>query len=144
MFMEKKLIRLSKAAREFNVGLSTIVEFLHKKGITIDASPNMKISPEAYELLAKEYSTDLSIKKKSEEFSLKNFREPKESISLTEDIKATETGTFKQEEEVFIKDMSRPAVKLEEEGTTIPEPPDRKSTRLNSSHTDISRMPSSA
>ena len=53
--MEKKATRLSKAAREFNVGISTIVEFLHKKGIEIDSSPNAKIDPEVYDLLAEEY-----------------------------------------------------------------------------------------
>ena len=33
-------VRLSKVAREFNVGLSTIVEFLQKKGFEIEAEPN--------------------------------------------------------------------------------------------------------
>ena len=32
----QKAIRLSKAAREFNVGINTIIEFLHKKGHKID------------------------------------------------------------------------------------------------------------
>ena len=35
--------RLSKLAREFNVGIQTIVEFLHKKGIVIDPNPNTKV-----------------------------------------------------------------------------------------------------
>ena len=48
----KKAIRLSKAAREFNVGLSTIIEFLHKKGFDLNMNPNTKISEEMYDLLA--------------------------------------------------------------------------------------------
>jgi len=37
--------RLSKVARNLNVGINTLVEFLHKKGITVEANPNtMKIS----------------------------------------------------------------------------------------------------
>ena len=32
MTEDVKATRLSKAAREFNVGISTIMEFLHKKG----------------------------------------------------------------------------------------------------------------
>ena len=36
-------VRLSKIAREFNVGLSTIVEFLHEKGIKISSDPNAKL-----------------------------------------------------------------------------------------------------
>jgi translation initiation factor IF-2 len=59
-----KVTRLSKAAREFNVGISTIVEFLHKKGFDLDPNPNTKLPPEAYLLLVKEYSTDISAKKR--------------------------------------------------------------------------------
>lgn len=103
--MEKKAIRLSKAAREFNVGLSTIVEFLHKKGIDIEASPNTKISPEAYELLGTEYSQDLSIKKKSEELTLKNFREPKESQPELKPEPVEEPPAPSTEKEVFIKNV---------------------------------------
>ena len=40
-----------------------------------------------------------------------------------------------------LKDIVNSAFNL---GETIPEPKDRKSTRLNSSHSEISRMPSSA
>ena len=48
---ERKATRLSKAAREFNVGISTIVEFLGKKGHEIDSNPNSKLEPDLYELL---------------------------------------------------------------------------------------------
>lgn len=101
---ENKNIRLSKAAREFNVGISTIVEFLHKKGHKIESDPNLKISPELYQLLIKEYSSDLDEKKKSESFSLKNLREKKESISL-DDIKEG-AEPEEEEKELFIKDGS--------------------------------------
>ena len=45
-------VRLSKIAREFNVGLSTIVEFLHSKGIKISSDPNAKLTDEDYALVA--------------------------------------------------------------------------------------------
>jgi len=48
-----KTIRLSKLAREFNVGIHTIVEFLHKKGFKIDSNPNTKVSEEAIALSPK-------------------------------------------------------------------------------------------
>ena len=35
--------RLSKVARNLNVGINTLVEFLHKKGITVEANPNTKM-----------------------------------------------------------------------------------------------------
>ncbi|CAG5085751.1 translation initiation factor IF-2 [Parvicella tangerina] len=59
--------RLSKVAREFNVGTSTIVEFLHSKGKEIESSPNTKIDPELYELLQDEFSSEKSVKEKVEE-----------------------------------------------------------------------------
>lgn len=36
-------IRLNKVTRDLNVGITTVVEFLQKKGYTIEASPNAKL-----------------------------------------------------------------------------------------------------
>ena len=44
--------RLTKVAKDFNVGIQTLVEHLAKKGHQVDANPNTKISEEQYELLA--------------------------------------------------------------------------------------------
>lgn len=82
---ERKATRLSKAARELNVGITTIVEFLGKKGHEIDSNPNTKVDPELYDLLLEEYSSDLSVKKESEKLTLKNLRERQESLTL-EDV----------------------------------------------------------
>ena len=112
--MDKRATRLSKAARIFNVGISTIVDFLHKKGINIDTNPNTKIDPEVYEMLAKEYSTDLSIKKKSEEFSALHFKEKQADVTITNSKKQEDLAPPVQEEEIFIKDTSiTPVAKAE-------------------------------
>ena len=55
-------IRLSKAAKEFNVGMGTILDFLAKKGFQVDSSPNTKLSSEMYELLVKEYQGEREVK----------------------------------------------------------------------------------
>ncbi|MFA5329244.1 MAG: translation initiation factor IF-2 [Prolixibacteraceae bacterium] len=97
--------RLSKVARDFNVGISTIVEFLHKKGFDIDTNPNNKISDDAFHLLEKEYKGDVSLKKESEMINLKSHRGAKESLSL-DDVKDTGHKHFDddyEEEEVIIK-----------------------------------------
>jgi translation initiation factor IF-2 len=57
-----KPIRLSKAAREFNVGISTIVEFLSKKGFDISTSPNTKLTPEEYNVVEQEFQTQKAVK----------------------------------------------------------------------------------
>ena len=80
-----KATRLSKAAREFNVGISTIVDFLGKKGFSIDSNPNTKIPPEAYSLLLKEYSSDLNVKKESEKLILNELSRKKETVSLDQE-----------------------------------------------------------
>ena len=97
--------RLSKVARDFNVGISTIVEFLHKKGFDIDTNPNNKISDDQFLLLEKEYKGDVSLKKESELINLKSHRGVKESISLDDVL---ESGHKRVEEdfdddEVIIK-----------------------------------------
>ncbi len=103
--MAGKGIRLSKIAREFNVGISTIVEFLNKKGYEVDPNPNTKITEEIYDILIDEYSADISVKKESDLLSLKNLRDKKETISIN-DIDQQKPSQVDIEEEVFIKDPS--------------------------------------
>jgi translation initiation factor IF-2 len=59
-------IRLNKVTRDLNVGISTVVEFLQKKGFTVEPSPNAKITEEQYSLLVKEFSTDKSLRIESD------------------------------------------------------------------------------
>ncbi len=54
--------KISKAAKDFNVSMTTVVEFLQKKGISIDNNPNSKIDEQAYDLLVKEYAPDRDLK----------------------------------------------------------------------------------
>jgi translation initiation factor IF-2 len=55
---EDKAIRLSKVAKEFNVGLQHVVEYLESKGIKVDSNPNAKMSNEVYSLLQEKYAPD--------------------------------------------------------------------------------------
>ena len=83
------------------MGISTIVEFLGKKGHEIDSNPNSKLDPDLYDLLQEEYSLDLNVKKESEKLTLKNLRERQESLSL-DDVK--ETTEQEEGEELIITD----------------------------------------
>lgn len=102
MAEDRKVTRLSKAAREFNVGITTIVEFLHKKGVNIDPNPNTKLPEEAYALLVKEYSSDISVKKESEKLMLKELHRKKESLSI-DDVPSADAQEEEAEEEIIIK-----------------------------------------
>ena len=101
-----KVTRLSKAAREFNVGISTIVEFLHKKGFDLDPNPNTKLPHEAYILLVKEYSTDISVKKESEKLILKDLHRKKESVSIDDFSEKIESDDADRDEDVLVKNSS--------------------------------------
>ena len=105
MTKDKKVKRLSKLAKEFNVGISTIVDFLHKKGYDIDQNPNAKVTPEQYEILFKEYSSDIDVKKESQRINL-NYDE-RSSVSIS-DIEQEEEESEREDkdEEILIKDFS--------------------------------------
>ena len=93
-----KTTRLSKLARQFNVGIHTIVEFLHKKGYEIDSNPNTKVAEDAVQLLEKEYKVDITIKKESEKMNLKSQRPKKEVISMEPEAEEQEKEEPKSEE----------------------------------------------
>jgi len=98
--------RLSKLAREFNVGIQTIVEFLHKKGFDIDSNPNTKVSGEAILLLEKEYKSDISLKRESEKINLRIHRPKKESISI-DDLQEEEPFEEEPDEDFEISDLKK-------------------------------------
>jgi len=55
-------IRLSKAAKEFNVGIGTILDFLAQNGFQVDSSPNTKLTAEMYALIEKEFQSEKEVK----------------------------------------------------------------------------------
>lgn len=131
--------RLSKVARDFNVGISTIVEFLHKKGFAIDTDPNNKISDDAYHLLEKEYKGDVSLKKESEKINLKIHRGAKESVSL-DDVK--DMGRRVSEEdyddgEVIIKGNTSKKVEPFHHAEHKPAKPEHKDQPFTTSRHEI-------
>ncbi len=97
-------VRLNKVTRDLNVGLSTIVEFLHKKGFSVEENPNTKISDEEYALLIKEFSSDKNLKLESEKISHDLFSKDKKKETVAVE------GYEKKEEK-----------KIEEIKTEIPE-----------------------
>ena len=68
---ENETIRISKVVKELNIGIGTLVEFLKKKGIEVDPSPNSKISAEAYLLAQKEFDKEHLLKEQSKKIIFK-------------------------------------------------------------------------
>ena len=77
-------IRLNKVTRDLNVGITTVVDFLQKKGYTIEANPNTKITDEQYAVLVKEFSKDKDLKIESEKIiqERQNKERNKASVSI--------------------------------------------------------------
>ena len=82
-------IRLNKVTRDLNVGIATVVDFLQKKGYTIEANPNTKITDEQYAALVKEFSKDKDLKIESEKIfqERQNKERNKASVSI-DDLQA--------------------------------------------------------
>ncbi len=96
-------VRLSKAAREFNIGISTVVEFLSRKGFTVDRDPNGKLNEEMYLLLKKEFATEKQVKEESKKIELAFSSHQTVTI---EDKKTATKEREKEREDLFIKNVS--------------------------------------
>ena len=114
-------IRLSKAAKEFNVGKDTIVEFLGKKGFHVDPSPNTKLTSEMYELLVKEYQGEKDVKEEAKR--LGNLSYKGGSVSVDSALQSQKTVDEEEHEEVIIRTntISSPTKKTTKT-TTVVEP----------------------
>ena len=71
---EDKAVRLSKAAKEFNVGLQHVVEYLESKGVKVDSNPNTKIPLETYVLLQEKYQPDKLAKMDAQEVTREKLK----------------------------------------------------------------------
>ena len=70
-------IRLNKVIKEFGVGLSTVSEFLKKKGCPItEEDLNQKISDKQYDLLKQEFGADKELRGKAEELMQNRQKRP--------------------------------------------------------------------
>ncbi len=119
---ETGTIRLSKAAREFNVGKETIVEFLHKKGFDIDSSPNTKLDADMYDFLTREYIGEKSVKEESRKKGLGSVK--RETISIEDRKKKTPEPDYydddEDEDDIIIRGVS---VEIDEKFKRSIEPP---------------------
>jgi len=145
MAEENKNIRLIKAAKEFNIGMTTIVEFLLKKGHTVENNPNTKIPDTMYELLIKEFQSEKTVKEEAKKIGLeftnrqslsieslekeKHKHDEEEyqeihvkSIVHSEDLKKTETKIQPKLEEIPLPEIEIIAAEVIEEVSAEPVP----------------------
>jgi translation initiation factor IF-2 len=97
-------IRLNKVARELNVGLNTIVEFLGKKGVKIEGNAgNAKIDEDTYGLIVTEFQGEKTAKEKQR---VTLPREKKETITLENTVqRPANVKEDTEAEEILIKNL---------------------------------------
>ena len=82
--------RLSKVTKELNVGLQTCVDFLQKKGYTVENSLNAKINDEQYELLVMQFSKDKDLLQKAQQAQRERLNSKMEAKAAAEEAKKEE------------------------------------------------------
>ncbi len=99
---ELKLPRLLAAAKEFNIGQDTLIDFLVGKGFSKDdLKPTSKLTEDMYRALQQEFQSDKAAKMKSDQLEL-----PKGA--------AAEAKKKKEEEEITFKKETKKTTKKEE------------------------------
>src|ERR1700744_4181577 len=114
---ETTTLRLMAAAKEFNIGKDTLVDFLVSKGFSKDdLKPTSKLTEDMYRSLQQEFQGDKVAKIKSDQIDL-----PKGSLEAKKK-KEEETVLFKKE--VVKKPVKEEApVAAEEPPVVVPPPP---------------------
>ena len=107
--MSGKVKRLSKVARELNVGISTIVDYLKTQDVAIDSNPNTKLEDGHYEILCEQFADDQSLKEAAQKTNIS--RERRETVSLKN--KEVKKSTDEEDEDV----ASEPEEKVEKEAS---------------------------
>ena len=113
-------IRISKLLRQFNIGLSDLVNFLQNQGAEVDENPNAKVSEEYLPAIEKQFGKDLEAKRAAE----------KVDIKMTEILEKTgrkqkpsdEEEEFEPARETIIKSNTFINSKKEEPVVAEPEP----------------------
>ena len=94
----ERRLRLIQVAKEFNVGINTITDFLHKKGIKNDGSPNALVDADTYAVLEKEFGSN-----RSAAGARNSIRERISQKQATITLEQTRKQELEEEKEVVIK-----------------------------------------
>lgn len=91
-------IRLIKISKDLNVGISSLVEFLHKKGFDVESNPNAKVDGEQHELLVKEFGNNADF-----ETLLRNRKEREREVQAPKEVE--DVAPKKQEPEEIVTEV---------------------------------------
>jgi len=115
---EDKNLGILKVAKELNIGIGTIAEFLNGKGFKVEARPNTKLTGDMYGELLKEYQGDKILKEEAKSIVIGKIRRD-DANTVIESNDTPHTPAAKQDEEqeeILIKNTgsTKPAFVPEE------------------------------
>ncbi|SHF63013.1 translation initiation factor IF-2 [Dysgonomonas macrotermitis] len=105
-------IRLIKVSKDLNVGISSLVEFLQKKGFAIEANPNTKIEDEQYDLLIAEFGKDKKFKLASDRNKELQKEKRKEAQQEYAEVQAPAAPPVVEEIKVEIPEDIKPHIQV--------------------------------
>ncbi|MEO6728483.1 MAG: translation initiation factor IF-2 [Candidatus Dojkabacteria bacterium] len=114
---EDKNLGILKVAKELNIGIGTIAEFLNGKGFKVEARPNTKLTDDMYGTLLKEYQGDKILKEEAKTIVIGKIRRDDANIVI-ENNDAVPTPPNRRDEEpaeILIKNTgsSQPSIPVE-------------------------------
>jgi translation initiation factor IF-2 len=120
---DDKPIILFKAVKELNVGIATAVEFLEKKGFSVENKPTTKLSRDMYNALLKEFQGDKIVKEEANQIVIGKIR--RDEPEVTEKVaEAPRKNVEFENEGILIKNLHSytppPAVEKQKEEVPAP------------------------
>lgn len=97
------MARLGQLIKKLNIGASTAVEFLRKKGETVEENPNLKLTELQESLLIKEFSSDKELKLASDRLSQQRLNKEKPTEVALEGYETPKKEEKKEVEEIKIE-----------------------------------------
>ena len=101
--------RLSKIAKELNVGISSLVDHLKSKGVDIESSPNTKVEEGNYNILLEEFADAKLEKAKAKEVVASREKKPEPVIAppkKEEEVIKAKPAAFKKPEVLGTVDLN--------------------------------------
>ncbi len=123
---EEKMIRLGQASRKLNVGHNTILDFLAKKGFSVENNPNAKLTADQFAMLAKEYASSASEKI---EASVLTIGAKHSEILTGQNESSAHRKKSDEDENIIIKNLGSKEIKAKEE-VKQPEKVEREKSKL--------------
>jgi len=123
---ETKLPRLLAAAKEFNIGQDTLIDFLIGKSFPKeDLKPTSKLTEEMYRALQSEFQSDKVAKMKSDQVDL-----PKGSLAEAKKKKEEEDILFKTDKKTVIKKEEPVVAEVETPVAKVAEPKEEEVVKI--------------